>query len=292
MRHALIACLLALAPKLAWACASCGSGGKNPLILYPNERLKFYLGISQSSGSRNFDRSGDMSRSSGRDIGRSSLLAAALRVSRSTFLTSSVPYMSNIKGSRSQSSHGDPLFAVHWIAIQQSFAELSIPQWQFIASFKPSVSRGINENLDEQQLDVFGSGYNELSLSTDLWWGMSLWKFGISQSVTYSEAESFNGLKHKPGLKSQTIMTFGRDHSQYGKVISGFKWDAHQKTKVEGLDSQQGELRNLSAFLTVDSKLTSTSSVRLTFDKRGVGNVNQNGYRQDQWTIAFQQTVL
>lgn len=190
------------------------------------------------------------------------------------------------------SGHGDPLFAGHWIALQQSFASPKRPQWQFIVSYKPAMTRGINENLDENQLDVFGSGYHEYTLSTDLWWGITTWKFGVSQSVTYSAPQSFDGLRHKPGLKSLSILTFGRDHSPYGKVISGLKWNASERTDIESLDSRQGELRNLSMFFTVDGKLDNQSSLRLTYDKRGLSGMNQNGYRQDQLTIAYQRTVI
>ncbi|SMF08905.1 hypothetical protein [Pseudobacteriovorax antillogorgiicola] len=278
--------------RQAQACASCGSGGKTPLVLYPSENLKYYLGLTQASGFRNFDPSGKSFRTQSTDIKRSFTLALGYRFSQKLFITSSLPYQQNIKGSASQQGIGDPSIGLHYIAILPSFSEPHVPQLQLVANGKLRQADGMNESLDPEQLDVFGSGYNELGLGADLWWGMTAWKFGLAQAWTYSLAEEFSGVSYQPGWQSQSILTFGRDYSAKGKLIGGLKYDFRGEVEIDDRAQPGSEIRNVSSFVTIDYLLTTERQLRLTWDRRGMTQANKNGFRQDSIIFAYQEIIM
>lgn len=96
----------------AWACSSCGSGGDDPLILYPNEKLKFYTSATDESGLRNIRGDGVVSPSYGIIRRQKLLFAAGYLATFNSFFTLNIPYTINHSATRQRQGLSD--IAVAW----------------------------------------------------------------------------------------------------------------------------------------------------------------------------------
>ncbi len=274
------------------ACASCGSGGNSPLFLYPNETLKFHIGLTQTNSFRNISKEGEALRVNSSDTKRTLLIAGGYRFLRKAYLTISAPWINNLKGSDERTNLGDPLFTVNYFLQLANFSSPQIPQWKASVAYKPSGARGIQQSSDEHQLDVFGTGFEEWTLGTDLWWGLSKWKFGLAHTETFAKQRTFSGVTIDNGRKAQSIITIGRDHPFTGKVISGLVHDYQATKSINGETQDGSDFSNLTIFLTYDQKWSQEALFRLTYNKRGISSFNSNGFAQDSLTVALQYILI
>ena len=170
MRYFFLVLVFVFASHRAVACASCGSGSSDPLVLYPNESVKYYLGLSDQSGYRTIDTSGDLRRSNGPDHKMALTLATGLRLTQRSFTTFTLPYLLNKAGSDSQSHVGDPRVSYRYTLVPLNFSDPLIPQIQFIVGLKKSVTRSMAETEDGKMLDVFGNGSDEAKFGLDIFY--------------------------------------------------------------------------------------------------------------------------
>ena len=191
--------------SIARACASCGSGGDDPLILYPNERIKDYFGLSQSSNFKNIDPDGSESTSGGPNTKQTFTLATGRALSTRSFAAFTVPYIRNLRDGKTIAGVGDVSVAGRYSAILQSIDEPLIPQLQVLFGYKVATGRSTHNSQELKTLmDVTGTGFDEIKTGIDIWWGISRIKPGFSQLFLFPQAKSFQGVRHQPGNISRT----------------------------------------------------------------------------------------
>lgn len=294
--HGLQACMCLISLGLLWsgesfACASCGSGGDDPLVLYPNEATKFYLGVTQLRNLQTLDSRGEVSSLDDERQRMIHTLAVGQRWRPDFFATGSLNYWRNSSNDRSRDQWSDPRFSLHWIPLLQSLDEPWKPQWKLVFSFKPGLSPGIQESRDRQQLDVFGSGFDEYSLVTDIWYGMSTWKWGLAQSYVYVAPKRLQGEQLQNGYRARSTLNLGTNYSQRGRIVAGLLREYQGASKYEGVSNRGSEVINYAFFLTFDFRLRPQSLVTLTLSDRGRIFRNRNGIRSTSWTLALSQVL-
>ena len=157
---------------------------------------------------------------------------------------------------------------------------------------KANLGKGIGSSTDANQLDVFGSSYDELTFSSDVWWGITAWKWGVAQSITVSNSKNIQGFKVQPGALLQTTLTGGRDYSAKGKIIAGFILEHKLENQIDDIDQSGSGYRNLTLFTSMDYKIHDTLSLRGTINGRGFGSTNQYSYSATSLTLAIQQILI
>lgn len=283
--------VLSLAETRAWSCASCGSGGDDPLILYPNEWLKVFLGLSQISHFKNVDPDGSTSTAGGPEVKQNMTTAVGYGFSPRSFTTLTLPYMRNVLGDRAQTSFGDPSIAGRYSVILQSIDEPMIPQVQVLVGYKHAVARSLRESKElKTLLDVFGTGFSEMKLGIDIWFGITRLKPGVSHSYSLPLKRSFDGLTYEPGLVSRTTISLGYNWLDQWKMTAGINRDQRRALKIDGIEQKNSAQLNHSVFLTSDFMLTSEDSVRASVSRQAALANNYSTSMSDTVAAAYMHT--
>jgi hypothetical protein len=286
MIHLALILVLASVPEGAFACASCGSGGDEPLVLYPNEKTKSYLGYSQGSGFRNVNADGKIVASGGPE--RKEIITTSIGHSLSprSFVTFGIPYVSNSRGSRRRSGAGDPLWSVRYTLVLPLLSQPLRPQVQLLAAFKHAQAPSIYDAQDEKYLlDVRGSGFREFRSGIDIWNGQRAFKYGLAHTVTHSESRSIAGKTYRPGLAQRTTVTVGYGWNESIKTLAGINREDRGPLKVDG--QAMVAQRNHSVFFTQDVSIAAHHSLRLTLSRNAAVGHNYNTFAADYWTLAW-----
>ncbi len=279
--------ILAATPR-ALGCASCGSGGDDPLILYPNEIDKLYSSYARSTGFRNITSTGREASSGGVDHKDILAVSYGHRWTSDIFTTIGTAIVRNSKGSDHVTGYGDPQVSGRWTAVNSDLTLPLIPQIQLIFAYKHSIAPSIRSTKYEKTLlDVRGSGFNELRNGIDIWWGQDTIKLGVAEMATYSQSKSYNGVTYQPGLIYRTTVTTGYQWHIDGKILIGFNTEKKQQLREDGVALKDSEQKNNSLFLTQDWKFKDLSSVRVTFSKQAAFGENTNTARYATTTLAY-----
>lgn len=279
--------VLTAATSQALACASCGSGGDSPLILYPNESYKAYLGMTRQSGFETVYEDGKVGAESGPTQRVTAVAAIGKTFHPDFFATLTAPYVTNSRDGTSKSGVGDPLVSVHWTVLPASVLATNRPQIQVIGAYKRASGRSVLESEDLYGLDVFGSGYDEARLGTDVWWGNGSIKGGGAHVMSIPRAREIQGAKRSPGMGQRTTATLGYGWSDMGKVLVGLTRDARDAQEVDGEEIANSESRNHSVFLTGDAKVGMRGMGRLTVARSAVIGQNKNTARALSFTMSY-----
>lgn len=283
---------LALGAGRARACASCGSGGDDPLILYPNESLKFYLGLSQLSDFHNVDPDGSLSTAGGPSSKETLTLSGGYAISPRAFVTLTAPYIRNSLDGDSRSAFGDPSLAGRYSVVMQSLAQPWVPQVQLIAGYKHAQARSLRESNEMKTLiDVFGNGFSEAKMGVDVWYGMAAVKFGAAHTVSKPLKRDFDDVTYEPGLVQRSTTSLGYLWAESWKTTIGMSRELRGALKVDGASQPNSQQQNNSAFLNLDVMTSALDSVRLSYARQAFAFRNQNTTSSRSVSMAYMRTL-
>lgn len=262
--------LVASSHQVAMACSSCGSGAVDPIILFPNENHKLYLGINQQSRIRDVSSTGDIKNTAGIQEKQVTTVSAASRILRSQgFISLTGSFVTNSSSEYSSMGYGDPLLALRYNILNQSFTKPLVPQIQIITSHKFARNSSIHESTDPELLDIYGSGFHETSFGGDLWFGMLPIKFGASLLYTLTHKDVKSEINIDPGDRWTLISTLGYIHKNDFKLIGGWIASESYKLKTGGNSISRSEKSSRSWYLTAETLSQEFLNYRITLSEQG-----------------------
>lgn len=286
----LLATLL-LTGRQAWACSSCGSGGADPVILNPYENHKLYLGISQQSGFQDIDQNGDKRKSYGPRQKQSLDLAFAQRLMPRLFASAVANFGRNVYGSQSEMQNGDFTLNARATLVQPNIAEPLIPQIQVMAGHRFAMARSIYDQRREHGLDVFGAGYDETYLGTDIWYGMYSLMLGGSAIFGFPSSTDTDSGVVKPGRMQRLIGTLGGMAVEDVKLIGGFIHEQRGGFTLDGALQPDSDRLSHDLFLTMETLYAEGSNYRLTVNRRAAFGENRNAVEANAITLAWMRAL-
>ncbi len=289
----------------AYACASCGSGGDEPLVLFPAEALKVHGSISITPQLASTGPDGTALQSAGPDRRIAATFAVGLAISPRSFLIVSESLVTNSRTSSSgsgtrpssvnQSGIADPLVSGRYTLVMPQLSRPLIPQVQVLAGYRPAMVRSIHDSTDAHLLDVFGSGFDEIRIGTDLWMGMLPVKPGIAVSVTESVATRHNGTLLKPGTLVRTTCSLSGaiPAGDFGiealpvKLSAGVTADRRGQATADRDRVEDSEQSVNGAFVSADFLAFESDSIKLTMARQGAFGTVKNSVASTNWTMAW-----
>ncbi len=271
----------------ALACASCGSGGDDPLILYPWERWKIYTGFSHTNDFIPIDINGNPGGEFGPETKDTTLVSLGHSFSNRSFATISAPYILNKRGPAEERGWGDPMLTVRYTIIQQDMTNDYTPQVQLLGAVRSGRATSVYDYKNPAQLDVMGSGAAEGRAGIDVWHGMFDWKAGVAQTVTApleSRKTDFGDVKN--GTSFRSTMTLGYGWGDRGKILTGVNREQTTKKLIDSRFQANSEKLNHSVFVTADAKVDRQSLLRLTVARAAAFGLNQNTSQNQSVTFA------
>ncbi len=292
MRFFLVSVTWALTTILSsvpvYACASCGSGGDDPLILYPWEKWKAYTGFSHTDEFVPITVNGQAGNEFGPQVRDTTTVSLGHSFSNRGFATVTAPFIVNKRGQNERSSWGDPMVTARYTLVQQDMADERVPQVQLIAALKSGNVTSVYDYNDPAQLDVFGSGVPEGRAGVDIWHGMFDWKAGFAQTMTSplaSRKTEFGVSKN--GTTFRSTVTIGYGWGDRGKVLVGVNREQSGQKSLDGIPQADSQKLNHSAFVTADAKIERQSMIRLTVSRSAAFAANKNTSQNESVTVAF-----
>ncbi len=284
----LIGLYLGLYSVQTLGCASCGSGGEDPLILYPNEIDKIYVSMIKSSNFQNITRDGRHVSSGGVDEKQVLNLSYGHNFDPRFFATLNTSLIRNRKGHDSSTGWGDPQLSGRYTAVIPDLTAPLIPQIQLIGSYRQAVAPSIRSTKHPKTLlDVRGTGFNEVRIGVDIWWGQEKFKLGLAEVLTYAVARTYEDINYQPGLGLRGTLTAGYQWHTLGKMLIGVNQEYKSPLTAEGEDVADSEQQNFSWFITQDWKLEDISSMRLTYSKLAAFGQNKNTAAMTSLSLAY-----
>ncbi len=269
------------------ACSSCGSGGDDPLILYPSDNTRLYLGATRTDFQQNISPSGDYLRVTGIRQQEKLLLSVGQRISSKSFFAISVPQVTNYGKTSSETGVGDPALAFRYTAVRQNFLDPIIPQVQILAGFTPSYAKSVQNAEDQREyLDAFGTGHSTMRLGLDIWSGMALFNYGIGINYLYPFARTYNEIEMKPGNTLQTNATVGIFYKK-ARFVTGFVRSQSQERREDGEVIADSEKIQHNLFYTLSYRPEATHEGRITLVDAGRVFQNKNTTRNNIVTAAY-----
>lgn len=275
------------------ACAACGSGGDDPLVLYPNETQKVYAGVARTSAFQNVGNNGALASAGGPETKEALTFAYGHAWDRRTFATITAPVLRNVRGKDARASFGDPSIAVRYTAVMTQIAEPWIPQVQLSLGYKDGRSRSIHESEDlKTLLDVFGSGFSEAKAGADIWYSQSMVMVGLAHTVIAPVGRDFGGEHYQPGVGGRTTVSFG---ALWGdkllKTTAGANRDARGPLVIADIEQPKSAQINNSLFMTADWFQDPASTIRLSMARQAAFGANQNTARAASVALAYMRAI-
>lgn len=282
---------LLVRPSAAQACASCGSGGDDPMILYPNEKQKFYFGLGRTSGFRNVDGDGTVSTAGGPTVKETATFSYGYGFSPRSFATLTIPFARNELEGDSRTSMGDPSVATRYTVVMQSIAEPWLPQVQAVAGYKQSQATSIHDSEElKTQIDVFGTGFSEAKAGVDVWYGQSDLKVGFAHAFVFPQERSFDGLKYQPGLGQRSTASVGYGFA-HAKATIGANQEVRRRMRVDGEEQVDSDQLNHSAFLTLEVMPSPLDTIRISGGRQAAFGANKSTARSNALTAAYMKAL-
>ena len=285
---ALTLMLIASVGEKALACASCGSGGDDPLILYPWESWKVYAGFARSEGFTLINADGRVGEQLSPDARNSTTISVGRNFSNRLFATITAPYIVNRREAYERSRWGDPMLTVRYTALSQDISREWIPQVQIIGAVRSGQATSVFDYEDPAMLDVFGAGMPEGRLGVDVWHGMFDWKAGIAQTLTAPLVSRRSAIGEvRNGFTLRSTATLGYGWGDLGKVLIGINREQTSAKTIDGEVWDNSDILSHSAFLTADAKIQQHSTVRMTVSRTAAFGEARNTSRADTFTMAL-----
>ena len=280
--------VMLLASGRALACASCGSGGDDPLILYPWESLKVYVGFSRSEGFVPVDAAGKDGSQLAPDARNTTTISMGHTFSDRVFATVTAPYIVNKRDSYERSGWGDPMLTARYTLVSQDISMEWVPQVQVIGALRAGQATSVYDYKDPALLDVFGVGVPEGRIGVDVWHAMFDWKGGLAQTFTAPLASRESQIGEvRNGVTLRSTATLGYGWGDTSKVIFGLNREQSTRKTIDGKPWADSDILSHSAFLTADTKLQQHTTVRLTVARTAAFGAARNTSRSDTVTMAM-----
>lgn len=276
-----------LTTNTARACASCGSGSDDPLVLWPNEQLKTYVGVSSSGRFETVDTEGRSGKGSGPDSRDTLTLAVGKALRNDLFATLTLPIQQNRLSGESLRSVGDPMVAARWSWLLPDFTEPLQPQVQLMAYYKFANARALQETERIDLLDTFSTGIPETKLGVDTFWGQSALKGGVAIAALFPSERALGRSIVFPGNGLKTTSTLGVSLGGENKVLAGVVREAREKRRDNGTRVPKSEILAHSVFMTLDWSPKPRHMVRFTVTDKGRLFTNRNIIAATSVTMAW-----
>jgi hypothetical protein len=279
---------VSLFSETSLACASCGSGGDDPLILYPSERWKIYAGFARSEGFTLLDVSGRESVQFAPDARNTTTVSLGHSFSSRLFSTLTAPYIVNKRDSYERSGWGDPMLTTRYTVMAQDISVDWQPQVQLIGAVRSGKATSVYDYSDPALLDVFGAGVPEGRLGVDVWHGMFDWKAGVAQTVTIPLASRRSEIGDvRNGVAFRSTATVGYGWGELGKFILGINREQTTKKTIDGEAWANSDTLSHGVFVTADTKIEQRSNIRLTLSRTAALGAARNVSRADTVSMAL-----
>jgi hypothetical protein len=284
----LLVSAMLLAATDVLACASCGSGGDDPLMLYPWETWKVYAGFAKTDGFTPINASGDIGREFGPEARNTTTVSLGHSFSHRTFATLTAPYIVNRRGPYERSGWGDPMLTGRYTLVQQDISEDWQPQVQVIAAVRAGAATSKYDSEDLAKLDIFGTGVPEWRFGVDVWHGITNVKAGLAQTVTgpLSSKKTEYGVI-RTGFTYRSTATVGYGWGDRGKVMAGLNREQTTAYQLDHVRQANSDTLAHSAFVSADAKVEHHASVRVTASRAAAFARNKNTSRSDSVSVAF-----
>lgn len=275
----------------ALGCASCGSGGDDPMILYPNERNKLYFGLSRSSNFQNVDSDGTLSTAGGPEVKEAATLSYGHGFTPRSFATITLPFIRNVLDDSTETSPGDPSVAGRYTVVMQSIAEPLLPQVQVVAGYKHAQATSIHDTQElKTQIDVFGTGFSEAKAGVDVWYGQGDVKLGAAHTIIAPQERSFDDVSYQPGIGHRSTLSVGYSVGVLKGTI-GANRERRGPLRVDGVEQDSSKQLNNSAFVTTEWMATPMDVVRMTVARQAAFGQNQSTARSNSLSIAYMRSI-
>ncbi|MBM3383239.1 MAG: hypothetical protein FJY29_12510 [Betaproteobacteria bacterium] len=271
----------------AKACASCGSGSDDPLVLWPNEQLKTYVGVSTSGNFETVDTRGTTGKESGPKSRDAMTFAVGKALRNDLFFTLTVPVQQNRLGRDSLRSVGDPMVAGRWSWLLPDFTEPLQPQIQLMAYYKFAHAKALQESERLDLLDAFGTGIPETKLGIDTFWGQSKLKGGFAIAALFPAERMLGRAQVFPGNCLKTTSTLGMSLGGDNKLLAGMVREMREKRRNNGTRVSDSEILAHSVFMTLDWSPAARHMVRFTVSDKGRIFANRNMIAATSASVAW-----
>lgn len=272
--------------RQAAACASCGSGSDDPLILAPDESFKVYVAASRTGDYSYLEPGGAAGFSVGPVAKDVFTVAAGKSLGPQAFMTITVPTMRNLCAGADRWGLSDPLLALRWTALPQSFVTPWVPQVQVLAACKAALVPSAQDSVDGERLDVFGSGEWEARGGLDVWWGMWSWKFGAAFTAAFPFAHRWLDDTVQGGLRLRGTVTVGYGRDGLGRLVAGVVREDQGDSRLNGRSLRNSGHGLHSLFATADATLTPFDTLRLGVS-RAAAFWSENTSQANAVTLAY-----
>lgn len=277
---------VALAQELL-ACASCGSGGDDPLILYPNESIKVYAGATRSFDFENINPDGSKATAGGPELKDALRFAVGKSLGLRSFATLTLSEIINRRDGRIKQGFSDPSLSGRYTIILATMTEPWVPQVQILAGYKSNRARSIRGARDPDLLDVYGSGFSEYRVGIDLWYGLSDVKFGTAYIRSFSEPKAYDDVTYKPGDISRLTVTTGYMWFSFLKTMVGVNRENQAPSYASAEKLPQSEKLTHSYFINQDVQVDYSNMLRFSFAQQAGLLKNRNTARYKTMGLAY-----
>lgn len=283
----LVSLVYSLASQHALACASCGSGGDDPMVLYPWEKWKALIGIARTGDIESLDENGREIDSYQPTTRNTTTVSMGRSFSQSLFATLTANYIVNRRDEYDRSSWGDPLMTLRYTLVPQTMANLWIPQVQLLGSYRTGQATSKYDQTDPAGLDVFGSGIPEARAGFDIWNGMNDWKGGIAQTFTVPVGGRDTPFgRIQPGPSMRSTLSFGHSIGENAKVIGGINREQTARARLDNELQNNSDSLSYGLFVSGDAVVERTSTIRFTWTRASTVFANRNGARSQTFGMA------
>lgn len=278
--------------RIAYACASCGSGFADPIFLAPDERVKTLLSIKSSktpyflSTSGNKDANNLMANQ--KNIAE---VGTAIRLSPKANIGIFWGFQNNRSKKDTTTSLIDPTVSLRYTIMNQSFLSPYIPQIQLLSSFKLRTGRGASDSQRIDMLDVFGTDYSQVSVGVDFWNSMNSIFYGVSYGIQHSFQRNLSGYESRLGRLHSTLFTTGTYYYRYNKIVAGYANLYRDHRYEDGRKIATSDMLQHGFFTTIDYSLNSNHQLRLSLSKSGLGS-SRNTSETTTLSIGYLQKWL
>lgn len=279
------------------ACASCGSGSGDPLILNPSERLKLYFATRYQSIPAQIQSDGVIAPNYLFDAQTFLDLGLGVRLSRSLFTSIYWGAQANY-GREDKWGLQDPLIKTRWTLIEQKYNQPWLPQLQLLFGYKANFTSDKFESQDPQLLDVFGTGHQEFHIGYDLW-NANLSMFdgnlpilaGLSQTLVLPVAREIEGVSERPSYSLGSVGTIGTYYHGANKILAGYFLNLKAERWEDDRYVEDSSSRNHALFVTADYAIDMQTSVRVTASFAGLGK-SYNTTQSRVVTLSLNKTLF
>jgi len=274
----------------ALACASCGSGSDDPLVLWPSEKFKTYVGVSTTGGFEAVGADGQRGRDAGPTSRDSLVVAVGKALREDLFTTITMNGLQTRNQKSSLRSVGDPMLAVRWSWLMPDFTEPALPQIQLMASYKFAHAKALQETQRLDLLDAFSTGLPETKWGVDVFWGMSPVKGGFAIAALFPEERRLGPSVVFPGNGLRLTGTLGLALDQRSKILVGGVQERREKRRDNGVRIDDSEVSSTSVFLTGDWGFAENQMLRVSLTDKGHWGENRNTIASRSVNIAWLST--